>query len=133
MRSDPPIVFFDGVCGLCNQSVNFLIAIDRHKRLRYSPLQGETASRLLIASDRYDLKSIVLLDERGASRRTTALVRTLIHIGGIWGWVGRLLWLVPLPLRNLGYHLVVRNRYRIWGQLDACRLPRPGEQDLFLP
>jgi len=44
-----------------------------------------------------------------------------------------LLWAIPAPLRNAGYTLVARNRYRIWGKHETCRLPRPGEQELFLP
>lgn len=129
---DQPVVFFDGVCGLCNRTVNFLIAIDRGKRLRYAPLQGETAAQKLPESDRIDLNTMILFDSRGISRKSTAVARTLMHVGGVWSLLGFILWVIPAPLRNFGYGVVARNRYRIWGKLEACRLPRPGEQELFL-
>jgi len=132
-ESESPIVFFDGVCGLCNRTVNFLIGIDRKKRLRYAPLQGETAAERLPEDLRKDLNSMILFDKRGICRKSTAVARTLMHVGGMWGVLGFLVWVIPAPLRNFGYGVVAANRYRIWGKLEACRLPRPGEQELFLP
>ena len=129
----PPVVFFDGVCGLCNHTVNFLISIDRHRRLRYAPLQGETARTRLSEKEWSDLNTMVLLDDRGVHRKSTAVARCLMHLGGIWSVAGWMLWVIPAPLRNGGYSLVAKNRYRIWGKTEACRLPRPGEQELFLP
>lgn len=128
-----PVVFFDGVCGLCNRSVNFLISIDRHKRLRYAPLQGETAAEKLPEDLRTDLSTMILFDSRGISRKSTAVARALMHVGGLWSLLGGLLWVIPAPLRNFGYSTVACNRYRIWGKHETCRLPRPGEQELFLP
>jgi len=132
-QPDHPVVFFDGVCGLCNHTVNFLIRIDRRRRLRYAPLQGETARAKLSEKEWSDLNTMILLDDRGVHRKSTAAARCLMHIGGAWGIAGMLLWVIPAPLRNAGYTLVARNRYRIWGKHETCRLPRPGEQELFLP
>lgn len=132
-EQEHPVVFFDGVCGLCNQTVNFLISIDRHKRLRYAPLQGETASEKLPEDLRTDLSTMILFDSRGISKKSTAVARTLMHVGGLWSLLGGLLWLIPAPFRNFGYSIVAMNRYRIWGKHETCRLPRPGEQELFLP
>jgi len=128
-----PVVFFDGVCGLCNQTVNFLISIDRHKRLRYAPLQGETAKSCLSENDRQNLSSMVLHDRSGLTRKSTAIARTLMHVGGFWKVLGFVLWLIPAPFRNFGYGVVARNRYWIWGKTETCRMPRSGERELFLP
>jgi len=128
----PPIVFFDGVCGLCNRSVDLLITLDRRRRLRFAPLQGETAAERLDADVR-ELRSIVLVDSSGEARHSTAIVRILRHIGGIWSVASLMLWLVPRPLRDWGYGVIAANRYRLFGKTEACRMPKPGEQELFLP
>ena len=128
-----PVLFFDGVCGLCNASVDWLMARDPAGALRFAPLQGETARRLLPDSDRERLDSLVLLDGAGRSRRTRAVVRALGHLGGRWRALSWALWLVPGPLRDLGYRAISKARYAVWGKKDSCRMPTPEERARFLP
>jgi len=128
-----PILFFDGVCGLCNRFVDFALPRDAGHALRFAPLQGETARRHLATGDVESLKSLVLLDERGSYRYSSAVVRTLKHLGPGWKMLGTILWLVPRPLRDGGYRLVAANRYRLFGKKQACRLPSPQERPRFLP
>ena len=127
-----PTLFFDGVCGLCNEAVDFLIARDPAGVLRFAPLQGETAKASLPARDTDELNYLVLLDGAGRSIRTAAVVRALSHLGGVWRAAAWALWLVPAPLRNAGYHLVTRVRYRVWGKKESCRMPTPEERGRFL-
>ncbi|HEX6984408.1 MAG TPA: DCC1-like thiol-disulfide oxidoreductase family protein [Planctomycetaceae bacterium] len=128
-----PVLFFDGVCGLCDATVNWLLRRDRAGVLRFAPLQGETAARVLPPADSQDLRSVVLVDAAGVHRRSAAVVRTLQHLGGRYRVYARLLWLVPGPLRELGYKAVSKVRYRLFGKKDLCRLPKPGESERFLP
>ncbi len=128
-----PVLFFDGVCGLCDATVTWLVDHDPDRVLRFAPLQGETAARTLPPSDAVALKSVVLVDAAGVHRRSAAAVRTLGHLGGRWRWLARLLWLIPGPLRELAYKAISKVRYRVFGKRDACRMPRPGEADRFLP
>jgi predicted DCC family thiol-disulfide oxidoreductase YuxK len=133
-----PIVFFDGVCGLCNRSVQRFLKMDRPQRLKFAPLQGETAQqlltqRLLERADIEELKSLVLFDSQGTARRSTAIVRILCHVGGFWAFIGSCLWLIPLPIRDWGYRFVSNHRYQWFGKAEACRLPQPEERDRFLP
>ncbi|NNJ25733.1 thiol-disulfide oxidoreductase DCC family protein [Alienimonas chondri] len=128
-----PVLFFDGVCGLCSASVDWLIARDPHGVLRFAPLQGETAEQFLPESDRGCLDSLVLLDDAGRSRRSRAVLRALRHLGGRWSVVGRILWFVPSPLRDVGYRLVSKVRYAVWGKKETCRLPTAEERERFLP
>ena len=127
-----PVVFFDGVCGLCSEAVDFLMARDPAGVLRFAPLQGETAKTYLPAADTESLKYLVLLDDTGRHIRTAAVVRALRHLGGRWAAAGWLLWLIPRPLRDLGYHLVTKVRYRVWGKKETCRMPTPEERGRFL-
>ena len=126
------IVFFDGVCGLCNHAINFLMKRDRHQRLRFAPLQGETASDLVPADVRQQLNTFVFSDAGTLSYRSTAFVRILIRIGGFWRILGMLLWIIPWPLRDFGYRCISRIRYQLFGKHDACRLPTPEERAMFL-
>ncbi|MES2788392.1 MAG: DCC1-like thiol-disulfide oxidoreductase family protein [Planctomycetota bacterium] len=128
-----PIVFFDGVCGLCDHTVKLLLRLDRRQRLRFAPLQGETAAQLLEAADIQELKSLVMYDRQGVSRCSTAVVRILWHVGGLYRIPSSLLWLIPSPIRNWGYRFVAAHRYQWFGKHEACRLPVPSERARFLP
>jgi predicted DCC family thiol-disulfide oxidoreductase YuxK len=128
-----PIVFYDGVCGLCNATVDGLIRRDRKGVLRFAPLQGETAERALPEADRESLGSLLLLTDEGLYRRSAAVVRILKAVGGSSSALGTLLWLVPLPFRDLGYRIVARSRYNWFGKKESCRMPTPGERDRLLP
>ncbi len=130
---DHPILFFDGLCGLCNTSVDFVMKRDTRDVFRYAPLQGETAASYLSEKDREDLDSVILQTPDGLYRHTSAVVRILWKLPGIWPVLGTLLWLVPKPLRNIGYRIVARNRYRFFGKKESCRLPTPEEIGRLLP
>jgi predicted DCC family thiol-disulfide oxidoreductase YuxK len=128
-----PVLFFDGVCGLCNVAVDWLIARDPEAALRFAPLQGETAAEYLPPGDTEQIRYLVLLDDAGRSIRTAAVIRALSHLGGRWAVAAWALWCVPAPLRNLGYHAITKVRYLIWGKKETCRLPTPEERTRFLP
>lgn len=127
-----PLIFFDGVCGLCNRFVNFVLARDRQGKFRFAPLQGQTAAALLPASDTTHITSVVVAHRGQVVRHSTAIVKVLKEMGGLWAFLGCLLWLIPRPLRNVGYRLVASQRYRIFGKKEVCRLPTPEERARFL-
>ena len=128
-----PILFFDGVCGLCNRSVDLLLRIDKKDIFRFAPLQGETASRMLppLTGDP-EIWSILYLDENGLHDQSDVTIQVCRRLGGLWGLVG-LLRIMPVTIRNVAYRFVARNRYRWFGKHDTCRLPTPEEQARFLP
>jgi len=127
-----PIVFFDGVCNLCNGSVNFLIDRDREKRLRFAPLQGRTFQELRAGRpDLPQLGTIVLHDEKGLHFKSTAVLRVLRALGGVWRLTG-VLFVVPRFLRDVVYDFVARHRYGWFGKSDSCRIPTPELRARFL-
>ncbi|QDT77972.1 hypothetical protein Mal35_14020 [Gimesia maris] len=132
---EKPILFFDGVCGLCNSSVDFAMIRDRQARLYYAPLQGETARELLNKQDLASVDTVIFRTADGAHcyRRSAAVVRLLWLLGFPWNLYGWLLWCVPLPIRDLGYRLIARVRYRLFGKHDTCRMPGPDERARILP
>ncbi len=126
------VIFFDGVCGFCNAWVNFLMQQDTHRRLLFAPLQGETARQRLSTEDVENLHSLVFLTPNGCFRKTAAVVRIGWRLGGLWSVLATLLWVIPRSLRDVGYNLVARNRYRLFGKKETCRLPTAEERSRFL-
>jgi len=132
-RAPLPVIFFDGVCGLCNAWVDFVLARDRQGRFRFSPLQGATARDWLRMTPESSLDSVALVDISGVHRKSDAVWRILVGLGGVWRPLGWLLRLIPGPVRNWGYDFVAGRRYRWFGKKETCRLPRPTERQQFLP
>jgi predicted DCC family thiol-disulfide oxidoreductase YuxK len=131
------LVLFDGVCGFCDRMVRWLIQRDPQGRLRYAPLQGPTAAALRSRHPQIpgDIDTLVYVDaSRGDERvylRSEAIFRTCAELPR----PPRLSrWVAPLPrfLTDFAYALFVRSRYRLFGKLDACRIPTPEERDRFL-
>ncbi|MCA8988289.1 MAG: DUF393 domain-containing protein [Planctomycetaceae bacterium] len=127
-----PVLLFDGVCGLCNSFVDFIMKRDRQGHFLFSPLQGEFAADHTTAEDREQLKTVVLVLGDRTYRRSAAVVRVLWQMGFPWSLCGTMLWLIPQPLRDLGYKMVSRSRYRLFGKKESCRLPTREERARFL-
>lgn len=127
-----PVVFFDGVCGLCSRFVNFVMPRDRGGRIQFAPLQGELASQVLPESDIQTLKTVVFWNGNQLTRESTAVVRILWNVGGLWAVVAALMWCIPWPIRDFAYALTAKHRYRMFGKADTCRLPTPEERARFL-
>ena len=125
------IVFFDGVCGLCNSTVDFLMKKDSENRLMFAPIQGETAEERLKPEDR-DLNSIIFLQGEQTWKRSSAIVRILQTLPQPWRLLGSCLWLIPKPIRDFGYSLVARWRYRIFGKHESCRMPTDEDRAKLL-
>jgi predicted DCC family thiol-disulfide oxidoreductase YuxK len=130
----PGTVYFDGYCGLCDRFVTFLVKRDRHRALRFAPLQGETAAGRFAEGRRRadDPASVIYEDAAGVHTRSTAALRALGALGGAWSLL-RILELVPRVIRDAVYDWVARHRFRWFGRRESCRLPGPGEGEVFLP
>ena len=135
VSSSGPIIFFDGVCGLCHASVDWVLHRDQRQVFRFAPLQGETARSRLAGSpdDTTLLKTVVLCVDGHVYRKSAAVVRILQRLGPLCWCAGTLLWMIPRPLRDLGYSVVSRYRYRWFGKKETCRMPDPAERRRLLP
>lgn len=130
--AEHPIIFFDGVCGLCNRFVDFVLTRDRRGLFRFAPLQGETARALLPESDWKLLDSVVLLSEQRYCKSAAAL-RIMAELGGGWAAAATFLRIIPGPIRDAGYWAIAQSRYRLFGKKETCRMPTPSERARFLP
>ncbi len=127
-----PTIFFDGVCNLCNSSVNFIIKRDKEKRFRFSSLQGNYASEVLPEEyvNAEKLPSLVLLDENLKTKSTAALTIAR-HLSGFWPLLYGFM-IIPAFIRHFFYDLVAKNRYRWFGKKDQCMIPTPELKDRFI-
>src|SRR5688572_11173880 len=128
-----PILFFDGVCSLCNGFVDLLLRVDRKDRFLFAPLQGTTAQQLLPPlSDDPRQWSFLYLDEHGLHDQSDASLQVYRRLGGMWTLLS-LLRFIPRVLRNPVYRVIARNRYRWFGRRETCRVPSSAERSRFLP
>ncbi len=126
------IVFFDGVCNMCNQSVNLLMKLDRRSVIKYSSLQGELAKDILQPEQVQIMSSLIYYSNGIVLTQSQAVVGILKQLGGIYGFIGVVFSLFPNRFLNLFYDLVAKNRYRLFGKSNQCRIPSEEEAALFL-
>ena len=138
LPTDARVVLYDGVCGFCNGSVRWLIERDPEARLRYAPLQGETAAALRARHPEIptELDTIVFVEVRPGDERvwlrSSAVFRVMRELGAPWRWIGCLRWLAPAALWDVAYRAFARRRYRWFGRLEACPIPSPALRARFL-
>ncbi len=137
--SSNPILLYDGVCGLCNRSVQFILKHDRNERFRFAALQSDFATRILRRHgiDAKDLDTLHVVEnyEQANERvlqRSDAVLRAGRELGGIWSPLTAVGKIIPRPLRDLVYRFVAQNRYRVFGKYDTCMLPDPKQRSKFL-
>lgn len=133
-QNSNPIIFFDGVCGLCNKSVDYIIRKDKKKIFRFASLQSAFASKTLAKHNisTTDLDSVILLHKNILSFKSRAAGRALTLLGGWKSILGKLILMLPSSLADSLYDWVARNRYQWFGQSDSCRIPSEKERSLFL-
>ena len=129
-----PIVLYDGTCGLCHRSVQWLLRHERDHDVQFAPLQGETAATLRAQFPEIPttLETVVLVEDGHARLRSMAFLYVSRHLRAPWRWAYAWRWLPGFVL-DLGYRLVAAVRYRIWGRVDHCDLPSPEQRARFLP
>lgn len=134
-----PIILYDGVCGLCNRLVQFLLKRDKRGRLRFASLQNDFAAKVLtrhgIDPKDLDTVQVVLNYDRPDEQivnRSDAVLRATQELGMPWNILATLARIVPRPLRDLVYAFVARNRYRVFGKYETCMLPDPNQRHRFL-
>jgi predicted DCC family thiol-disulfide oxidoreductase YuxK len=118
---------------MCNTFVSLILRVDRKKVFRFAPLQGATAREMLPALPANPREwSMLYLDEQGLHDQSDASLEVYRRLGGLWAVAG---WFrfVPRWIRTPIYRVIARNRYRVFGRLEACRVPLPEERGRFLP
>lgn len=129
----PATVLFDGTCRLCSGSVRFILARETSPALRFASLQSQAAARLLEEHglDPAAMDTLVLIEGGAAYSRSDAVIRIARHLR--WPWrLGAVARVVPRFLRDRGYDLVARQRFRWFGRRETCFVPSPEIASRFL-
>ena len=126
-------VFFDGVCNLCNRSVNFLISKDKKNSLKFAALQNEYAQNLIPKEvlNRWDLDTIIVYMDGKFYDRSNAVLKLCKILGGLYS-VFLIGYLIPRFIRDGLYRLIANNRYRWFGKTEHCRVPTKALKERFL-
>ena len=130
-----PILFFDGVCNLCNHWVQFVIKRDRKKQMVFASLQsqyGQAAQQALLKEKGSIPDSLVLYYNNKFYTRSGAALKTAQLLGGTWQLLAAG-FIIPGFIRNAIYDWVAHNRYKWYGRKDTCMIPGPELTDRFLP
>jgi predicted DCC family thiol-disulfide oxidoreductase YuxK len=134
------IMLYDGECGLCSRSIQFILPRDRKDRFRFAALQGAIGQSALDVhrkpKERFD--TFYLLLDEGTPRerlleKSTAALAVLRSLGGAWSVLGTALWIIPRPLRDAAYEFIASHRYGWFGKSDACAIPKPEWRHKFVP
>jgi predicted DCC family thiol-disulfide oxidoreductase YuxK len=145
---DRLLVIFDGHCGFCNSSVRWFLRRDRRDRLRFVPSESPKVASLLarhqiserengLGSPTLAPSTILVVSNpdtpiEQVHVRSDAAIAMLRQLPRPWPAVATVMSWIPRPLRDLGYRLVARYRYRIWGRLESCPIPTAQERERFL-
>ena len=134
-----PILLYDGVCGLCNRFVQFILRRDRKAIFRFASLQSTLAGRILA---RHDVKPVDLntvyvvlnheLSDESLLPRSQAVLFVLKQLPGLWHTLALALQMLPKFIRDGAYKIIADRRYRLFGKSDTCTLPCDQDHSRFL-
>ena len=133
------VLLYDGLCGFCDGAVQFLLVRDKIRTLRFAPLQGDFAQKfferhpelrnvdsiILVQPATIDLPEVIAI-------KSSASVALGKYLGGVWTALAVLFGIVPRMIRDFGYDLFARIRYRIFGTRESCRIPSIEDRLRFI-
>ena len=127
------IVLFDGVCNLCQSTVQFVIKHDQRKKIRFASLQGEFGQQILKEHNLplTNYNSFLFLENGKLHMKSGAALRLSRYLDGVWP-LFYILIIIPPFLRNAVYGFIANNRYRWFGKQESCWLPTPDLKQRFL-
>lgn len=126
------VIFFDGICHLCNGFVDAIITRDKSHFFFFAPLQGTTAESLLTDQDQKKLDTVIYYEAGKIYYRSSAIIKIISALGGKYKLFS-LAWAIPSSIRDSIYNLIAKNRYAWFGQREMCRFPSPDERLYLLP
>jgi predicted DCC family thiol-disulfide oxidoreductase YuxK len=128
-----PVILFDGVCNLCNRSVQFIIKHDPKHQFRFASLQSDFGQGVLKEFNlpMQEFGSFILLEKGTVYTRSSAALRVTKKLSGAWPALFGLM-IVPPFIRNGVYKWVARNRYKWFGKKEECWVPTRELKSLFI-
>lgn len=133
VRKTKSILLFDGLCNLCDSSVQFVMKRDSKRQFLFTSLQSVAATAFLKAQPEtiQNSDSIILVTSDGVYSKSTAALKIAIKLKGLWFLMG-IFFILPAFIRDAIYDFIAKKRYQWFGKSDRCRIPTPEEQNLFI-
>lgn len=126
------IIFFDGICTLCNSSIDFFVKNAKDKSFYIASLQGETAQKTLFKNGEQDIPdSIILYTQNKIYYKSSAVLRISKYLKFPLN-ILPVFFIIPKFIRDWVYDYIAKNRYKWFGQKNTCRIPNENEKDFFL-
>ncbi len=127
------IILFDGVCNFCNSSINFIIDHDPEKHFKFAPLQSDFGQKTLLRFNKNteDFDSVILLKKNQLYQKSEAALEITQYLSGFWKYLV-VFKILPTFILNFFYDIIAKNRYRIFGKSDTCRMPTSDLKERFL-
>lgn len=126
------IIYYDGECGFCNHSVQWILRHDKKSEFHFAALQSEYAqNRMKNYNIPIQMNTLILESNHKIYQKTDAVLHILYVLGGFWRIIS-FLRIVPKALRDPFYALIARNRHRILGKKQQCLIPSPAQRAQFL-
>ena len=134
LEKNKQLILFDGVCNLCNSSVQFVIKHDKNNHFLFAPLQGEIGMKIIdfYKIDTSKVDSIILYSpEKGIFSKSTAALKIASRLSFPINLTSIFL-IIPAFIRNSVYDFIAKNRYRWFGKKEFCMIPSPELKNKFL-
>ncbi|WP_159019760.1 thiol-disulfide oxidoreductase DCC family protein [Algibacter sp. L3A6] len=128
------LILFDGVCNLCNSSVQYVIKRDKKEHFLFTALQSETGKQILdqYKIDTTKIDSILLYTpEKGIDYKSTAALKIAVSLSFPENLMA-IFFIVPTFIRNWVYDFIAKNRYKWYGKKESCMIPTPELKNRFL-
>jgi len=127
------IILFDGVCNLCNNSIQFIIKKDKKQHFLFASLQSDAAQDILLQFQlkNSDFDSIIFIENGKIYQKSTAILKISTYLGGLWklnyGFI-----IIPKFIRDTIYSFIAKNRYKWFGKKNVCMIPTKELKIRFL-
>ncbi len=129
------VLLYDGVCNMCDSTVQFVLNRDKNKKIYYAGLQSSVAQKLLkehgVQINPEELSTIFYISKGKLFTKSTAILKVCRELKGLWPVMTTFL-IVPKFIRDGVYSFIAKNRYKWFGKKEYCVLPTIDEKKLFL-
>lgn len=128
-----PLLLFDGICNLCNNSINFVIRHDKHQKFKFASLQSDAAKQILLQLNETNsnINSIVLIYNNSIYYKSSAILKLFSILGGFYS-LSSIFYIFPKKMRDMLYDYIARNRYKWYGKRESCMIPTKELKSRFI-
>lgn len=132
MIENKKIIFYDGLCAMCNRFIRILITLDKKEKLLLAPLQGKNG-KILQKKFSKELKGIdsVIFYNKKVYTKSSAVINILSELGGTYK-LAYIFNIIPSFISDSIYDYIARNRFQWFGKLDKCPMPEKKNISRFL-